>query len=533
MKRFLLLGACALQLAAFSQNVGVGTNNPLNKLHVAGGFRLDTLVGVGGNGVLIHNSAGAVYGLKFTGDVNDVLRGDGTFGASGSGGSNDAFWSLTGNAGTDPAINFIGTTDNKPFLFRVNNELAGQINPLTLNTTFGMRILNSNTTGHDNTVVGFQSLRSNTTGNYNVSMGDNSLYFNTTGNQNTALGYATLTANTSGYNNTAIGFQSLRFNTTGYLNTANGVSALFSNTSGDHNTAEGMESLYSNTTGSDNEANGYRALYSNTTGYYNTANGYDALYFNTTGSANTANGEGALSLNTTGGANTAEGFEALHNTGTSLYNTAVGYSAGSNHDNGYNNVFVGANTGTNGDGYYNDIAIGQGTTCTTSSQVIIGNPSTLYYRTYGAWLIISDGRYKKNIKEDVAGLAFINKLRPVTYNLDATGLDNILHKNVSADKQLTEWGKEIGDKALKEKEQIRYTGFVAQEVEKSAKELGFDFSGVNAPKNENDVYSLGYAEFVVPLVKAVQEQQKIIENQQQQIDDLRKELQSIKEKLKR
>jgi trimeric autotransporter adhesin len=51
------------------------------------------------------------------------------------------------------------------------------------------------------------------------------------------------------------------------------------------------------------------------------------------------------------------------------------------------------------------------------------------------------------------------------------------------------------------------TGFIAQEVEVAAKSVGFDFSGVDAPKNENDFYGLRYAEFVVPLVKAVQEQQ--------------------------
>jgi hypothetical protein len=42
-------------------------------------------------------------------------------------------------------------------------------------------------------------------------------------------------------------------------------------------------------------------------------------------------------------------------------------------------------------------------------------------------------------------------------------------------------------------------------VEKVAKEIGFDFSGVDVPKNENDMYGLRYAEFDVPLVKAVQE----------------------------
>jgi len=41
-----------------------------------------------------------------------------------------------------------------------------------------------------------------------------------------------------------------------------------------------------------------------------------------------------------------------------------------------------------------------------------------------------------------------------------------------------------------------------------------------------------YSQFVVPLVKAVQEQQAIIEKQQKQIDALVQELKMIKEKLK-
>ena len=68
-------------------------------------------------------------------------------------------------------------------------------------------------------------------------------------------------------------------------------------------------------------------------------------------------------------------------------------------------------------------------------------------------------------------------------------------------------------------------------MEAAAKKLGFNFSGVDAPKNENDMYGLRYAEFVVPLVKAVQEQQQMIEelktvnkNLQKQIDELKTEI---------
>jgi hypothetical protein len=74
------------------------------------------------------------------------------------------------------------------------------------------------------------------------------------------------------------------------------------------------------------------------------------------------------------------------------------------------------------------------------------------------------------------------------------------------------------------------TGFLAQEVEAVAKNIGYNFSGVDAPKNENDYYGLRYAEFTVPLVKAVQEQQTIIEAQNKKIEDLEKRLQKLENK---
>ena len=80
------------------------------------------------------------------------------------------------------------------------------------------------------------------------------------------------------------------------------------------------------------------------------------------------------------------------------------------------------------------------------------------------------------------------------------------------------------------------TGFIAQEVEEAAKATGFEFSGIDKPKSDNDYYGLRYAEFVVPLVKAVQEltdrneklekdvaiQQKKMEKLEQLIKELKK-----------
>ena len=77
-------------------------------------------------------------------------------------------------------------------------------------------------------------------------------------------------------------------------------------------------------------------------------------------------------------------------------------------------------------------------------------------------------------------------------------------------------------------EQIIHTGFIAQEVEIAAQESGFEFDGVHHPANEKDPYTLAYAEFVVPLVKAVQEQQQMLEIQGRKINELKAEVAALK-----
>src|SRR5258706_10860710 len=88
---------------------------------------------------------------------------------------------------------------------------------------------------------------------------------------------------------------------------------------------------------------------------------------------------------------------------------------------------------------------------------------------------------------------------------------------------------------MRAKEKIIYSGFVAQDVEKAAKETDYDFSGVDAPKNDKDLYGLRYADFVVPLVKAVQEldenQNSKFKTQNDAIVELQKENNDLKERL--
>jgi trimeric autotransporter adhesin len=400
------------------------------------------------------------------------------------------------------------------------------------NTATGLSALYANTTGAENTATGVQTLFSNTSGVWNTATGVNVLYANTTGHSNTGHGRQALFSNTTGVFNTATGVNALFANTTGAENTATGVFALFSNTSGVWNTANGFNALYSNTTGNANTGHGRQALFSNTTGILNTANGLQALYSNTIGNFNTGNGFNALYSNTEGYGNTATGVSALASNTTGFGNTAIGFAAGNYSEpnsNFSNATFLGAQTGVNAAGLTNITAVGFTAINTASNQLMLGNTSVTSVRAAGSFVVYSDGRFKNSIKEDVPGLNFINKLRPVTYHYGIQGLNKHIQPattkagmpaNDQSQQQETQEQKQI-EEAIKSKEKKVYTGFIAQEVEQAAKKLNYDFSGVHVPENEKDVYGLSYSEFVVPLVKAVQELSKQNEDLQKQIDELK------------
>jgi hypothetical protein len=412
------------------------------------------------------------------------------------------------------------------------------------NVALGLHALYNNTTGTQNTASGTYALASNTEGSYNSATGYQALYLNQTGNNNTANGFQALYFNTASFNtangyralytnstgsfNTSSGTFSMYNNTTGSSNIAYGYSALNANTSGSYNTAAGTLALFVNAGGSYNTSTGYRSLYSNTSGSGNDAHGYTALYSNTAGSYNVAVGDEALYNNSYGNYNVAVGVDALYPNTGSYYNTAVGYLALAYAGTpGYNNVAIGAFSGPdiNSEGVYNSVSVGEECVTTASNQARIGNASTTSIGGYANWSDISDGRVKQNIKQNIPGLVFINKLKPVTYNLSIDAINKLVTPPVKKDKDgklLPQTPEESN--AKKAKEQIVYTGFIAQDVEKAAKEINYDFSGVDAPKNDRDLYALRYAEFVVPLVKAVQELS-------QQNDDLKSEIQNLKSEM--
>jgi len=336
-----------------------------------------------GKGLQLHDGNQATGSLL----VSQDPIGDATW-ESPTNALNSVAWLTTGNSGMVDGTNYIGTSDNKPLDFRVNNTISGRIDPTgptffgykagfannngsaPSNAGFGFEALAGNTTGTQNTSVGYQALLVNTTGSYNVAMGygalstngtasynvaigADALQVNSTGANNTAVGYGALLGNTGGSSNTAIGWQSLYTNTTGSGNVALGVNSLFANTTGTTNTALGYFALQGNVNLSQNTAVGYYALYTqnfNSPGMLtdNVAIGFRALYTNNptattnSGEQNTAVGDYALTSNATGYSNTALGYQALY-TNNGFFNTAVGDNA-LQLNTGNQNTAVGFNT---------------------------------------------------------------------------------------------------------------------------------------------------------------------------------------------
>ncbi|MEZ4805385.1 MAG: tail fiber domain-containing protein [Bacteroidia bacterium] len=379
----------------------------------------------------------------------------------------------------------------------------------TTNTAIGMRALTNNTTGRNNVACGY-ALLNNTTGNHNTAIGTNALFSNSTGEMNTSGGFSSMVNNTVGGYNTATGSFSLYNNTSGVYNNAFGYQTLYNNTSGSYNSAIGINALNNNTTGSNNNAMGWGALRNNTNGTYNTAIGTGALSASTTGIANTAIGWGALQSNTAGTENSAYGHQSLRDNTTGSYNVGYGYNTLINNTSGGYNTAIGFWANVSVGNLFYSTAIGYNAYNTASNQVRIGSSNVNSIGGWAGWSNFSDIRVKKDIQANVPGLAFISQLRPVTYYLDMDAIAQFHNTPDSLRVRELEMAKA----------QTLQTGFIAQEVEKSALSLGYDFSGVDKPQNDKDMYSLRYAEFTVPLVKAVQELDSLNSAQNKEIETL-------------
>ncbi len=451
-----------------------------------------------------------------------------------TGSGDDIFNNNEGNTGIGTStpsgkLNIQGSVDTTQLIIDAN-DIQSNTHPLIkLRKSDGEDLMWINSDHSTNTFIGFGSGRQNdaisSAATNNTFIGSNSGHLNAIGFGNTAIGSTALYANTSGYNNTATGLWALYSNTTACQNTAVGTDALFtqsfsngnitwnsdnvaigfaaltanaptSTINGIANTAVGSFALTANTTGYDNTGLGTSALYSNTTGQENTGIGRQALFYNTTGEQNTATGYKALRQNSQGNGNTAQGNFALYNCTIGSFNSAIGYHALDNNLAGEQNSCFGSYSNTSLSNLGNATAIGTFAVVNAADKVRLGSSNVTVIEGQVAYSWPSDGRFKESIQHDVKGLEFIMQLEPVSYNFNRLNYARHINETITKDRE----------EKLLEQSKNRSVGFIAQDVEKTIQETGFtSFDAVHAPVNDTDTYCMGYAEFVVPLVKAVQE----------------------------
>ena len=427
------------------------------------------------------------------------------------------------------------------------------------NTANGYYALRSNTTGTQNTANGYYALYSNTTGTQNTANGYFALYSNTTGSQNTANGYYalylqkgyTLTAGNfiigNSYTILTVGTTSFiaigaANNNVGTVFTATGVgSGTGTATLNNQNVAEGYQSAYSNVVGANNVSLGTNSLYTNskttTAGAFIVGSSYTILTAGTT------------DFTLIGAANSL--------VGTVFTATGVGSGTGTAAGNASNNTALGYQALYANEVYLNVTGVGANTAVTGSNQVQLGDSATTTY-AYGAIQDRSDIRDKADVRDTTLGLAFIESLRPVDFKWDKREdyrtlppikpaylekpayperVDSLQLEDESGEDYQTRVDAEFkvitdevdaryeADKAVIDaefsiihdawletnklanithdgsKKRNRYHhGVIAQEVPA-------EFGGLqnHALKGGDDVWSVGYEEFIAPLIKAVQE----------------------------
>jgi hypothetical protein len=499
MKKLLCILCAASPFSVFSQNTGIGTTTPTNRLHVVANTDPIRLEGV--------QSAAGTDSLLTISSTGIVRRRNS--------GSNTGGWGLNGNSGTSPQNNFLGTTDNQPLVFRTNNLRSALIDPDSTrrNNSFGNRALGINPSGSGNNSFGYQAMGKLSTGNNNIALGDSSAFNLTGGSGNVAVGTDALQSAVTGFSNVAIGTGALK-NIVSSENIGIGSNAAANTQTGANLLAIGANALSNNVATNTQIAIGNNSLQQMNNGQENVSIGYNSGLRLATGSSNVLLGHYALSSTNSSSNNTIIGHNAAlaYTSGGTSNNTFIGYQSALSQTAGNNNTFVGAGVdlpGTN-TSVGNSSALGQGVQITASNQIRIGNSTVNSIGGQVGWTTFSDARIKKNVRNDVPGLAFITALQPVTYNYDLQQLKKIQ-------------GQKSGP-VNREEEQFqstRFTGLIAQEVEAAGNKIGYDFSGVDAPPNENTPYGLRYAELVVPLIQSVKELKSLVDRQQQEIDSLK------------
>lgn len=305
-------------------------------------------------------------------------------------------------------------------------------------TAVGASALNQSA-GVENTAVGFNSMNWSTTTSYNTFLGSKGAYYrNFTGSSQTGVGYYTLSSISSGEYNTAVGRDSGGVVSTGSYNTmlgydshphtgsysntvtigrearaggSNSVNIGYlaagaqSSTNADHGINIGTYAGYGQSGGDYNVNIGYQTTY----WYYSSASymvniGYRAGYENDSAGYRTNIGYAAGYRGRYADGSANMGYRAGYGDYTADYCTNIGWNAGG--------------TSSRSGNYCTNIGAGATPSSTSASgEFTLGDSNVSSLRCNDTSIsTLSDQRDKTNIQDSVYGLAFINDVRPVTFD---------------------------------------------------------------------------------------------------------------------
>lgn len=434
----------------------------------------------------------------------------------------------------------------------------------------------SNYSGRMNVFIGNKAGYNNYDGDFNVFIGYNCGVQNTSGSRNIFIGYESGILNSTGWGNTFVGEASGTANTTGYANSAFGNNAGFSNTLGDYNTSAGYSAGGSITTGNYNSSFGAESGRTNQTGSGNSVFGFEAGR-GTPGNSFSNNsffGYRSGYSNTSGSNNSYLGFQTGFSNLTGTGNVFLGYQAGYS-ETASNKLYIDNSSTVNPliygdfDGDYVKI---NGDFDVTSLATVSGldvNGDADISGTFGAGTTTMDGTYFRILTDPGSGAvptnyvyqggmvnsaskpyaftvydalwvtshAFIDGTitAPLVYStavgatytdlyIDSTGKIGYLSSSERYKKGITQMEdvswlfklRPVNYSYKSDETNKKEYGLIAEEVEK----INPSFVKYN---QDGSVETVNYSSLITPMLKAIQDQQKMIE-------DLRKEIENLKNK---
>ena len=400
----------------------------------------------------------------------------------------------------------------------VNNLYAGSTagDSLTSGTNNFLAGLNAGTAltdGTYNVALGSGALDAAASTSYSIAIGANAMGVGVvTGVDNIAIGQGAGNDLTSATNSVFIGKDAGANATTGAQNIAigggGGTLAPMGGgvTTGGNNTTLNASAGYALTSGTDSVFIGRNAGKTITTGSYNVAVGYGAIgrYASANPTYTVAIGASAIGAGAATGAN----------------NVAIGRNAGNDLTSGASNVFIGAYAGdfaafATGS---NTMALGNGATpsaADVSNEITLGDGSIATSRIEVDWTILSDKRDKANIKPLLAGLDFVNDLKPVSFQWDKRELYCIVEEVVTEATfdedgvELTpETSETVRTPAVQDGSKLNPNttmGFLSQDVMETIEKFGEAATGDLILATNLERLELQRGGLIVPLVNAVKE----------------------------